>query len=546
MSKIAQYLNEHILGEVTSTESVLERFSRDGSILSITPELVVHPRVTNDIRKVARFTWQLAEKGHVMPITVRGSGSDQTGAAIGKGIIINTTAHLNKIIFINQKNKDLFVHVQPGANFGALNDTLMALGMIIPSFPTSANFTTIGGAVANNSGGFQSGRYGLIGNWVVRMEVVLANGDLIETVRISRRELDRKKGLQTLEGEIYRKIDGIIDDNQQLIADKLSNNANDNTGYSGIAKVKQRDGSFDLTPLFIGSQGTLGIISEIVLKCDFYSPEESIVVATFANPEIARDAADALIALQPASLELIDGELFDMAQAHGKKYLFSSSNPDQTVGSVLFAIFNDFGDRPRRNKLKNSIKRLSKLGATIFTNEDQSNDELYSIREVGSVVIQPESGKDSLPSLINGSSIPFDRREDFIVALAELASKHHISLPLHIQWLNGVIHARPTLQLHNVSDKQKAFKLITDYIDLVTRFGGSISAESGEGRLKATAAYAKINEEVLNVFQQIRDTFDPLGTLNQGVKQKSDLASLVTNLNPDYNLSDFAKYSPQG
>ena len=546
MSKIAQYLNEHILGEVTSAKSVIERFSRDGSILNITPELVVHPRVTNDIRKIARFTWQLAEKGHLLPITVRGCGSDQTGAAIGKGVIINTTAHLNNIIYINLKNKDMFVHVQPGVNFGALNEALKSHGMIIPTFPTSAAYSTIGGAVANNAGGPMSSYYGSTGDWVMRLEVVLANGDLIETSRINRHELSRKKGLQTFEGELYRKIDGIIEDNQQLIDDKIADNARDNTGYPSIAKVKGRDGSFDLTPLFIGSQGTLGIISEIVLKSDFYNSEESIIVAAFDNPEVARDAADSLATLQPVLLEILDAELFDTARTYGKKYLFQNIDSSKSVSTVLFISFNDFGDRARRNKMKNALKRLSKLETTVFTSEDHSIDELHAIREVSSVILQPESREESFPSLTDGSSVPANRREEFITALAELAKKHHITLPLHIQWLDGVIRTRPQLQLHNVSDKQKAFKLVTDYIDLIVKYSGSVSAESGEGRLKATAAYAQMDEEVLNVFEQIRLAFDPFGTLNPGVKQKSDLKTLISHLNPDYDLADFAKYSPQG
>ena len=546
MSKIAQYLNEHILGEVTSAEPVIEHFSHDGSIFKIKPELVVHPRVTNDIRKVARFTWQLAEKGHSLPIIARGCGSDQTGAAIGKGIIINTAAHLNNIIYINLKNKDLFVHVQPGVNFGSLNDALKSHGIIIPAFPTSAMYSTIGGAVANNAGGPMSGYYGLIGDWVMRLEVVLANGDLIETTRISRRELSKKKGLQTLEGELYRKIDGIIEDNQQLIANKIASDTHDNTGYSGIAKVKERDGSFDLTPLFIGSQGTLGIISEIVLKSDFYNGEESIIVAIFNDSEVARDAADSLATLQPVSLEILDGELFETARIHGKKYLFSNTDSsDKNIGTVLFVSFNDFGERARRNKIKNALKRLSKLETTIFTSEDHSIDELRAIQEVSSVILQPESKEESMPSLTDGASIPADRREEFIAALVELAKRHHIALPLHIQWLDGVIRTRPKLQLHNVSDKQKAFKLVTDYIDLVVKYGGSVSAQSGEGRLKATAAYDHMDEAVLKVFEQIRLAFDPFGTLNPGVKQKSDLKTLVSNLNPGYNLADFAKYSPR-
>lgn len=545
MSKIAQYLNEHILGEAIDAESVRRRFSRDGSILSIIPEMVVHPRMTNDIRKIARFTWQLAEKGHILPITVRGGGSNQTGAAIGEGIIVNTIAHLDKIIYVNPKNKDQFVHVQPGVGFGTLNEVLKSQGMIIPTFPSSSAYSTIGGAVANNISGPSSGLNGSTGDYVTRLEVVLANGDLIETNRINRRELNKKKGLQTFEGELYRKIDGIIEDNQKLISEEIHKDSNDNTGYPGIARVKRRDGSFDLTPLIIGSQGTLGIISEIVLKADFYSDEESIIVASFDNSEAARDAADIISPLQPAALDVIDSELFDIARTRGKKYPFCNAESNKCEEAILFISFNDFGDRARNGKMKQALKKLSKLRTSVFTSEDYSIEELYSIREVSSIVMQPESKEDTLPSLIDGASVPIDRREEFITAVGELAKKHHISLPLHIRWLNGIIHTRPTLNLHNVSDKQKTFKLIGDYIELVAKFGGDMSAESSEGRLRATASYAQINKDLLDVYKQIRTTFDPLGTLNPGVKQESDLKTMISKLNPDYNLADFAKYSPK-
>jgi len=545
MNKIAQYLNEHILGEVTSAESTRKYFSTDGSILNITPELIVSPRTTNDMRKVARFTWQLAEKGHIMPITTRGGGSDQTGAAIGKGIIINTVAHLNDIIYINFKNKDQFVHVQPGVCFGALNDTLKSHGMIIPAYPSSYSYSTIGGAVANNASGAMSGCYGQTGNWVKRLEIVLANGDLIESNRINKRELDKKKGLQTFEGDLYRKIDGIIEDNQQLIADKIDIKSNDNIGYPGIAKVKQRDGSFDLTPLFIGNQGTLGIISEIVLRTDFYNNEELALVATFSNEEIARDAADLIAKLKPSSLELIDSELFDTANACGKKYIFQKNNAEAKVSTVLFVSFNDFNDSVRNRKMKHTIKKLAKFESTIFTSTDYAIEELYAIHEVSSVILQPEVKETSMPSLIDGASIPANVREEFISAIKELAIKHHISLPITIQWLNGVIHARPIMQLHRVGDKQKVFKLLNDYAELVTKYEGNLSTESGEGRLKSIAAYSHIDDSLLDLYAQIREAFDPFNTMNPGVKQKTDLKTLVSQLNPDYNLANFAKYSPR-
>lgn len=536
MNKIAQYLNEHLLGEVTSNEPIRQRFAHDGSVLSITPELVVHPRVTNDIRKIARFSWQLAEKGHILPITARGNGSDQTGAAIGKGIVINTIAHLNKTIFISLNKKDQFVHVQPGANLGALNDMLQSHSMTIPASPKSAAYNTVGGAVANNTNN--------IGDYVNRLEVVLANGDLIETTRLNKHELSKKKGLQTFEGELYRKIDGLIDDNQQLIDDKISNETTDNAGYPGIFKVKQRDGSFDLTPLLIGGQGTLGVISEIVLRTDFYNSDESIIVAAFSSAEIARDAANILAPMQPAQLDLIDGELFTAAMKYGKKYIFSDKYSNNELEAVLFIKFNDFNERNRSHKIKNAIKKLSKINTILFTSDDYSADELNAISEVNSVLLQSIEKVESLTPIIGGVSVPIDRREEFITAVKTLAEKHHISLPLQIQWLSGIIYTQPKLDLHIVTDKQKMFKLIADYIELVVQHSGSIAADSGEGRLRTAAAYAQMDDAVLDIYAQIREAFDPFGTMNPGVKQKNDIKTLVSELDPNYSIAELAKYSP--
>ena len=545
MSKIAQYLNEHILGEVTSSKAVRQRFSRDASILTITPELVMFPRVTNDIRKAARFSWQLAEKGHVLPITTRGGGSDQTGAAIGRGIIVNTTAHLNNVIHLGLKDKDRFVHVQPGVNFKSLNDILNWHGLYVPAYPESAAYSTVGGAVANNAGGALSGRFGLVGDYVTRLEVVLANGDLIETTRLNKRDFSAKKGLQTFEGEIYRKLDGLIEDNQALINDKLAGNERDNTGYGRLSQVKHRDGSFDLTPLFVGSQGTLGIISEIVLKTEYISKDQTIVVAVVDNGETAHDAADTLRSLEPVMLETFDGELFNTAKARGKKYpFFNITESDATVGAIIYLQFNDFGDRARAHKLKKALKILAKYNASVVTSADHAIDELSAIREVMSSTFVLESEANSFPPLIDGAHIPPNRYADFIIAVDELSKKHHIKLPLRTRVLDSVVFARAALQLDKLADKQKMLKLINDYSQLVDKHNGIFVAESGEGRVKANAAYALLEDDVKQVYEQVRLSFDPFGTLNPGVKQPTELKTLVEALRSTYDLADFAEYSP--
>lgn len=544
MDKMTHYLNDHLLGEATDNVDIRKKFARDGSILNIIPEMIVSPRDTDDIRKINRLAWQLAEKKHILPITVRGGGSDKTGAAIGFGVIINTTAHLNNILFINDNPKDTFVHVQSGVNVDTLDKTLQAKGLSLPIVSSSSRIATVGGLLANNASGVLSGKYGLAGDWVKRLEVVLANGDLIEVARISKRELSKKKGLQTLEGELYRKIDGIIEDNEQLIADKIVDDVVDNTGYSGIGKVKRKDGSFDLTPLIVGSQGTLATITEAVIGVvPRLKTSNAIMIATFGNAESARDTADWLASnLQPTRLEMIDGELFDEAKQYGKTYCFSSA--DEDIKAVLYIDFSDPKEHIQKTKIKKALRQLNKTNANVYTMKDCSAAALASVREVSAFLSRSTKKNETMPEIINGASIPLERREEFLLGLAELAKKHLITFPFYVQWLTGVFHVYPTLNLHKTSDKQKALRIIKDYVDLVVRYGGSISAESAEGRLKTLAAYEQMDDDVLDLYTQIKEAFDPYNILNPGVKQKNSLKDLAEAIDSGYDAARFAEFFP--
>src|SRR6266404_4360402 len=219
MSKIAHYLQEHLIGEVTDSLEVRRYFSRDASILEIFPSLVVYPANENDVRKTLRFSWQLAQRGKLLPITARGGGTDTSGAAIGSGIIMAFTAHMDRILALDPKKE--FVTVEPGISFHSLQQTLFTHGLFLPPYPATFGYATIGGGLANNSVGEKSVKYGDMRKHTERLSVVLANGEVIETGPIGKRELNKKLGLATLEGDIYRAIDTLLEDNQALIKDEL-------------------------------------------------------------------------------------------------------------------------------------------------------------------------------------------------------------------------------------------------------------------------------------------------------------------------------------
>jgi len=540
MSKIASYLQEHILGEVSTNPAVLKALSTDASVLQITPEMAVYPRVTNDIRKVARFANQLAEKGHVLALTARGSGTDQTGAAIGEGISLVLPAHMNRIFEFDSKQK--LIRLQPGANAKAVNDALSLQGMSIPALPASSAYSTIGGAVMNNASGPLSGRYGDMGQWVHQLEVVLANGDVLQTERLSKRDLNKKKGLQTLEGEIYRSIDNLIEDNKQLIEEKLADDVRDNVGYASLAQVKRKDGSFDLTPLIVGSQGTLGIVSEMILKAQFVSAQQTAAFITFANKDAARDLLDALTDLSPAILEYFDGALFTLAEKQGKKYSFYNAASGTFDAGVLIG-FDDFNDRARQHRIKKVKKLLVDVDAEIMVADGVDVDQLLAAREATAYLLSPDGKDVSAPPIFDGAYVPSERFAVFEQGMTALAEKHHVELPLHVRVLEGTVYTRPALQLHKVGDKQKIFKLLDEYSELIERCNGHLIGEAGEGRVKARFAYKHFDDDVLQLFAAVKETFDPNGILNPGVKQTAELRHLVSQLRSSYDNAAFASHT---
>lgn len=534
MSKVAEYLQEHILGEVVTSPAILGAMSTDAGVLQITPEMVIYPRVTNDIRKAARFAWQLAEKGHVLALTARGGGTDTTGGAIGNGAIISTKAHMNKILEFDAKQK--LLRLQPGLPLQTLSAALSLQGMGVPPLTGASQYATIGGAIGKNSSGFYSSDSLL--SWISQLEVVLANGDILQTERLSKRDLNKKKGLQTLEGEIYRGIDNLIEDNKQLINEFIGSDSLDVAGYSAIAKVKQRDGSFDFTPLLLGSQGTLGIISEMIIKCEFMSVHTAVVIATFNSKEAARDTLDQLRSFEPTYLEYYDGEFFDIASSRGKKHSFYP-DMDGMLKAVVVLGFTDFSERARHKKLKKVAKFLNKLDISYSAADGEEAVALGEAMEVTSFVAEPNEKGASAPPLLDGAHIPAERFEEFSNAVAELAAKHHVQLPIHLSALTNTVNTRPVLYLQKVGDKQKVFKLLDEYSALVATYSGSLVGVGSEGRVKARFAHAQLEGEVRELYKAIKEVFDPYKILNPGVKETAEIRELVSHLRKDYDRAAF-------
>ena len=530
MSKVANYLQSHLVGEIYTRMDVREAYARDGGVMAEKPDVVVFPRTTNDIRKVARFAWQLAEKGHVMPLTACGAGGDVTGGNLSSGAILDLTRYMDKVYEYEPKQK--LLRLQPGASAASVQSALRLHGAMVPALDVGAA-DTIGGSIAGDSIGMLSGSMGSMGEWVSQLEVVLDSGDAIQTGPITKRALNKLMGTQGREGDIYRGVDTILEDHKELITDLSKNGVIDRSGYPGIAKVRQKGGGIDLTPLFVGSQGTLGVIAEVIMRAEFVPSEPQAAVLLFAKSEAARDAADKIVKTGPSVLEYYDGKLYKAARDQGKVFAWAGELPEE-VGAMLWIGYHSFNARG----IKKSFKKLSKIAeehkATMINTDDNEYDHLVSLRDLPGFVDAPVSRVDSGALLLgDGMYVPIERFEAFLGGVADLEKKLSLELPIEGSMLSGIYRVHPSLSMKRVSDKQKVFKLLDGLQALLAGCDGSLVGAGGEGRLLGRFTHAAWEDEYRDMMTKIKQVFDPHGLLNPAVKQPHDLKVLANSMASD-------------
>jgi len=543
MSKVAHYLQEHLVGEVMTSTDARRYFSTDGSILQLAPALVAYPRNENDVRKACRFSWQLAERGRVIPITPRGSGTDTSGAALGEGIVLVFPAHMNRVLELDTKTNT--VTVEPGINYGKLQQTLHTHGRFLPPYPASLEYSTVGGAVATNSAGEKAVKYGDTRGYVKSLRVVLANGEVIETKRLSKRELSKKLGLATFEGEIYRSIDTLLEEQRDVVERTERSVARNNSGYS-LLDIKRRDGSFDLTPLIVGSQGTLGIITEAVLTTEVHNPQTTLLVGKFDSLQQLQDAVLELrnLSEKPSAIEFIDEYTLNQVNELNPNQLGDSLQaPFPTA--MLFVEF-DTDSKKVKKVAKRASKIFEKYATSLETYTDpEQQQNAWKIREVTSLLVGHNEGLLRPSPIIDDGAVPVDQLRAFIEGVYKILETNSLPLGVWGQAGEGRLHLQPRLNLGQVGDRQRAFRIMDDYHKLVISLGGTISSEAGDGRLRAPYLEQMYGSEQFSLLQKVKQVFDPYGVMNPGVKFGTSVDDLKSIIRTDFGLDQVYDHLPR-
>src|SRR3989344_4847499 len=229
--RLAEEIRKFFKGEVYDDEITLKKYSRDASLFEIKPKLVIFPKDTDDLKTLVK--WIGENPGH--SVTVRAAGSDMTGGPLNESIIADVSQHMNHADEIIGES----VAIQPGVFYRDFEKQTLAKGLILPCFPASKNLCALGGMISNNCAGERNLRYGKMENYVLESKIIFSDGKEYSIKPLNQTELEVKMAQEDFEGNIYKSLFELIEKNREIL---------------------------DLNKLIVGSQGTLGIITEAKIK----------------------------------------------------------------------------------------------------------------------------------------------------------------------------------------------------------------------------------------------------------------------------------------
>lgn len=505
MGKITKYLNQLIVGNVFDTPDILEKYSTDQSVLKIKPKFVAFPESTDDVRKLMRFFDQLATKDIKVSLTVRGSGLDETGADLTNDVVISTEK-LNRLLEIDTRER--LVRVQSGITLKELNTALSVSGLTIPL--DGADSHTIGGLISNNITDESAGKYGGIYDFVERIEVVLANGECLQTERLKKYPLAKAAAEKTLVGELYGKMAKIVKENSELI-ERLKT-SKDMSGYNMLSKVPYKE-TMDLKPLFFGAQGTLGVISEVILRTVPIKKHPERVVATFKEVDQAVKYAEAIKHLKPRRLNLYDLSIIMEARETGK-------NLDGVIRKLEdgFVVFANFDERPsltikRLKSMQDKFPRTAKFIYESLNDRPTLNEFENSLGNYLSYVKDGER----VPILTN-FYLPKENLKNFLDDLKVLEEKLDLKMEIFGSLDTSIYSLRPKFDLEAEDYNKKATMFLRAGAYIIDRQSGTLAGGTPEGRMKAVVTNTTMLKPEINVYTKIKDIFDKNGILNPDVK----------------------------
>ncbi|HEV7701896.1 MAG TPA: FAD-binding oxidoreductase [Candidatus Paceibacterota bacterium] len=530
-------------GEVDDSEETLLKYSHDASLLEVMPQIVVYPMDSEDVKNLVKWVNENKTNppagGPNLSITARCAGTDMSGGAIGESIIMDFTRHMNKLIGgpLPMQNKDEWeICVQPGMFYRNFEKITLAKGLILPCYTASKSLNAMGGMYGNNSAGERTLKYGKTEDYILSAKIVFSDGNEYVIEPLSQSELNKKMAMGGAEGEIYRRIYKLIMENEEDIKHAKPNVHKNSAGYY-VWNVMQNKAYFDLNKLLVGSQGTLGIVTEITFKI---IPEikYSKLVAIFMNDlgPLGR-LVDEILELNPETLEAYDDKTMKLAIKFFPDFLKNkgflgifklgwSFLPEffmmlrgglpKLIILAEFAGENEAEVNRQCIKLEEKIKDF-KLKIHITKDTAEANKYWNIRRESFALLRKHIKGKRTAP-FIDDIIVRPEFLPKFLPELNAILSKYKLTYTLAGHAGDGNFHIIPLMDFRRADTASIIMELGEKVYNLVIKYRGSITAEHNDGLIRTPYLQKMYEEKIIRIFREIKDIFDPKNIFNPGKK----------------------------
>ena len=511
-------------GELKADDATLEFYSHDASLFELKPRLVVFPKSASDVAKLVAATNQLKSKTPGLSLTARSGGTCMSGGAINESVIIDFNKHFTKL----EKVSEFAARVQPGVFYRDFEKASLKKGGLLPSFPASREIATVGGMVANNSGGEKSLQFGKTENYVSQLEVVLADGKPYTLKPLERRELVGKMGQKNFEGEVYRKMIKLLEDNYEVIKAAKPHVSKNSTGYNLWDVWNREAGVFDLTKLFVGSQGTLGLVTDIHFHLIHDKPHSGVLVCFMKNMDGLGELINTVVAQKPASFESFDNYTLELSfkfffsfhKALGWRRLIKLGFqllPDLFLllrGIPKLILLIEFtGDTPEEVAARvHEMKLLLKPYKLEATEEDSTESKAFKFRimrrESFNLLRSKVHDKHTAP-FIDDLVVPPPHLPEFLPKLQKIIKKYKLLATVAGHMGDGNFHVIPLMKIEDPKERAKLRPAMEEVNNLVLSYGGSLSGEHNDGMIRGPWLPKMYGKKVFGLMRETKQIFDP-------------------------------------
>jgi len=538
-------------GGVSTKRDLLEAYSYDESIFSVRPQVVIQPKNRRDIEIATKIVAEQTKRFSSLSLTPRAAGTGLGGGSLTDSIVIDVCAHLNKIGDIIEKKDKITFTCEPGVMWKNIEKKLKEHGAYLPPYPASKDICSIGGSIANNAAGPDSLRYGHCADWVESLDVVLHDGHTYTIKPLSFREYKMLIKNDHEHARIARDIFELISKNEKEIKKNKPATKKNSAGYplwsvipQGVAKFKKGEGTFDLTRLISGSQGTIGIISNITMRALPIPKNTTLLMMPIFNLEDAADSIVKALKYNPINIEIFDSLTFDLALQNPGFFKDRLSTADYY--RVMLSMYTTYHVRFRRKTpefivlitLDEETTRKTEpflISQKISTNRIKARvisslieSEMYwQIRRASYSLSKLQDTTKRPAAFLEDMTVPPENLSKFFVRIKALLKEFNVSAAIHGHGGNGHFHFYPLLDFTNKTTPALVEKMAEKFYSTAVKFNGSICGEHNDGIIRTPHLNKMFSKKMLDLFVQAEHLFDPDDIFNPGKK-----------VNPRFNIKE--------